>query len=242
MGDIDSAEDDVNDIDGGEGGEESDTAEDEGSDEGSDDDSDDASGDEGDESDDDAAGTDKTKKQGKDDDDVVPSRKPKTPADWVALRRGNKIEKITKSKQGGTQGGNNDDGADDEEDIDPKVAAAVEKMIKPLFDQQGEQEVETEIATFVTNNPDFKPFEARVKKWADHDSWKGVPIEQIFYAAAGKELLSIGAARKVKADNNAKKGRTGGGGGGEESRRTSWNDAPLEDVGKEIERVKMGGK
>lgn len=220
----------------------------EGSDEGSDDD---AGGGEGDESDDSDEGDGKGKGKGKedevDDDEEAPVRKPKTPADFVALRRGKKIEKMSKSKDDGKgQGGDgddDDDGDDADDDKDPRSIAQKEvaKALKPFAERLEQEEVETEIATFIQENPDFKPFAKKVEKWSKNEAWRGVPIDRIFYAAAGKDLLRIGAERRKEADKGARKGRTGGGSsGGDGEGARSWDNAPLEDVGKEIERIKQG--
>lgn len=232
---------------------ESDATGDEGTDEDeSDDDSDDdADGGEGDESDgsdkgDGKKGSSQQKdKQGEDDEEDVPTRKPKTPADFVALRRGKALAKARgdaqKGKgQGGDEGGDEGDD-DDAKDTDPRsiVQREIAKALKPLADRAEQEEVDTEIANFVHDNPDFKEFAPKVEKWSQNEAWKGVPIKQIFYAVAGDKLLKIGADRSRDADKNAKKGRTGGSNGGEEGKRTNWADAPLEDVGAEIERVKL---
>lgn len=246
---IDGDEDDRHDESG-----ESDTTGDEGtdedeSDEGSDDD---AGGGEGDESDDSEEGDGKGKKgssqqknkQDEDDDEDVPTRKPKTPADFVALRRGKALEKARNANKGKGQGGDGegDDGDDDDaNDTDPRSIAkkAVAEALAPFAERLEQEEVDTEIANFVQDNPDFKEFAPKVAKWSQNDAWKGVPIERIFYAVAGKQLLKIGADRTREADKNAKKGRTGGGTGGDEGKRTNWSDAPLDEVGAEIERIKM---
>ena len=232
---------------------ESDATGDEGTDEDeSDDDSDDdAGGGEGDESDGSDKGDGKDKgsskqkdKQDEDDDEDVPTRKPKTPADFVALRRGKALAKARDdAKKGKGQGGDegDDEGDDDDaNDTDPRsiVQKEIAKALKPLADRAEQDEVDTEIATFVHDNPDFKEFAPKVAKWSQNEAWKGVPIERIFYAVAGKQLLKIGADRTREADKNARKGRTGGSNGGEEGKRTNWADAPLEDVGAEIERIK----
>lgn len=234
---------------------ESDATGDEGTDEDeSDDDSDDDAGEgEGDESDGSDKGDGKGKKsssqqknkQDEDDDEDVPTRKPKTPADFVALRRGKALAKARDdAKKGKGQGGDGegDDGDDDDaNDTDPRSIAkkAVAEALAPFAERLEQEEVDTEIANFVQDNPDFKEFAPKVAKWSQNEAWKGVPIERIFYAVAGKQLLKIGADRTREADKNAKKGRTGGSNGGEDGKRTNWADAPLADVGAEIERVKM---
>lgn len=262
MGD-NSAADDEKDV--GEEGEEDtseseDTSEDE-ADDASDDDADDGEGasdeDEPDDADkgDGKKGSSKKDKEGEqdedDEEDEPPTRKPKTPADFVAERRGRKLAKLQgKDGKGGkgkddTNKGGDADEDEDEDGLAPEDAAAIDrhldKRLAPILAKEEQSEVETQIAAFISSNPDFKPYAAKVQKWALHDAWKNVPIKQIFYAAAGDKLMSIGAKRSKVADDKAKKGRTGGS-GGEDNGSKSWKDAPLEDVGKEIERVKLGRK
>lgn len=216
--------------------------------EGADDASDDGTDDEGDGNEpDDAEGADGKGKGKKDDGDEPPVRKPKTAADFVALRRGKKIEKISGKGKGGDKGGADDDGDEDEDGLAPEDADAIDrriaKALAPLVSETEQKEVDSQIADFVTSNPEFKPYAAKVAKWAGHEAYKNVAIEQIFYAAAGKELLRIGATKGKKADGEARKGRTGGGSdGGGDGASKDWHGASHEDVGKEIERIKMGGK
>ncbi len=234
---------------------EEDTDGDEGSDDDSDDDDEGSSDEDESDTDDDAddGSSKKSKKGGKDDEgddeeegDEPPTRKPRKPADFVALRRGKQAAKAQKGGKGDDKGGDADKGDEDEDGLAPEDAAAIDrhldKRLKPLIEREEQAEVETQIAAFVSQNPDFKPFAAKVQKWALHDAWKNVPIKQIFYAAAGDKLMQLGAKRGKNADEKARKGRTGGSSGDGDSGSKSWHDAPLEDVGKEIERVKLGRK
>lgn len=262
MGDTDGDTDDREDVEEGEEDTDAADADESSSEDEADDASDDDSDDDGkgssdeDESDDDDDADDsssKKSKKGKDaegddeDDDAdeePPTRKPRKPADFVALRRGKQAAKSKDGKgKGNEKGGDADEGDEDEDGLAPDDAAAIdrhlERKLKPILEREEQSEVETQIAAFTSQNPDFKPFAAKVQKWALHEAWKNVPIKQIFYAAAGDKLMQLGAKRGKAADVKAKKGRTGGS-GGDEGGSKSWKDAPLEDVGKEIERVKLG--
>lgn len=144
----------------------------------------------------------------KDVEDEPPSRKPKTPADWVALRRGKKIDKMQKQPEGG------DDVDEEEDDLDPQdrnaIDRRVQKHLEPLIQKEQIQELRNEINEFTAANPDFAKYSKSAEKWAQHPSWNEVPIEKIFYAIAGKDLLAIGAARRTAADEKAKHSKTGG--------------------------------
>lgn len=211
-----------------------------------DEDSDDGTDDEGDTEPDDEEGDDKGKgKDDEDDGDEPPTRKPKTNADFVALRRGKKIEKLAKGK-GDDKGGAADEDDEDDDGLSPEDAAAIDKRLEkhlaPILAEKEQQEVDTQIANFISENPEFKPYAAKAAKWARHEAYKNVALEQIFYAAAGKDLLKIGAKRKQGADSEAKKGRTGGGSGDDKGGSKNWHGASHDDVGKEIERIKLGGR
>lgn len=203
------------------------------SDEGADDTDDSSS-----EDDDSADDKDTDKDEDKGDDEDAPKRKTRTPADWVALRRGKKLEKQSKSGTQGEDGGQDEGDEGDDDEVTRKVKEVVGKALSPIISQQEQAELETEISSFVADNPEFKPYAAKVAKWSQDPDWANVPIDRVFYAVAGKDLLRIGATRRAAADANARKNRTGGGQGQGEGTK-SWNDVPLDDVGKEIERIKL---
>lgn len=138
-----------------------------------------------------------------DDEDVEPpTRKPRTNADWVALRRQRKLEKQSQTKDRGDDVEEDDD--EDMEDISPEdakvISKVVERKLQPFMQQQEEQQLQSEINDFAAKNPEFKPFVAKAAKWAGHPTWKNVPTEQLMYAVAGKQLLTIGAKRREAAD------------------------------------------
>ena len=87
----------------------------------------------------------------------------------------------------------------------------MEKALKPFVEKEAKAQDEQEIKDFLSANPDFKPYEAKARKYMSHPSRKDVPIEEIFYGVAGKDLLKIGAKRAKIADNEAKKTKSGGG-------------------------------
>ena len=181
------------------------------------------------------------------DDDEPPTRKPRKPADFVALRRSkNKEKSADEESKSGNKGGAADEDDEDDDGLSPEDAAAIDKRLEkhlaPILAEKEQQEVDTQIANFISENPEFKPYAAKAAKWARHEAYKNVALEQIFYAAAGKDLLKIGAKRKQGADSEAKKGRTGGGSGDDKGGSKNWHGASHDDVGKEIERIKLGGR
>ncbi|NCN39981.1 hypothetical protein GW916_01900 [bacterium] len=178
-----------------------------------DDNNDDGSDDE-EETDDDEDDTDdkKSKKStAKDDEDEEDKEPPvrKRPSDFAKER----IER-KKSKSSGKDDADTDN-EDEDDDIDPAdektVGKIVEKALKPFIEKQMKDDDDKEVKNFLKDNPDFAPYEAKARKYMSHPSRKDVPVQEIFYGVAGKDLLKLGAKRKQIADKEAKKTKSGGG-------------------------------
>lgn len=146
-----------------------------------------------------------TSKDDKDEDKEPPTRK--RPVDFIRER-----QERRKAKQG-DQGKAADE--DEDDDIDPAdketIGKVVAKALKPFVEEKAKAQDEQEIKDFLNSNPDFKPYEAKARKYMSHPSRKDVPIEEIFYGVAGKDLLRIGAKRAKIADDEARKTRSAGG-------------------------------
>lgn len=151
-----------------------------------------------------------TSKDEDDDEDKEPPTR-KRPIDFIKER-----QERRKAKQGGDKSKSDDKTEDDEDDdIDPAdektVGKIVEQYLKPIAEKEAKAQDDQEIKEFLTANPDFKPYEAKARKYMSHPSRKDVPIQEIFYGVAGADLLKIGAKRAKIADNEAKKTKSGGG-------------------------------
>lgn len=194
----------------------------------------------------DAAGDDATDEDEvteDDEDEEPPVRKPKTNADFVALRRQKKLEKARKAQGQGEDDDDEDlDEDEDDDDVNEEDAKLIDKRIEqhlaPLKQKEQEQEIKAEIDEFVSQNPDFKPFAAKAAKWAKHPDWKNIPTKQLMHAAAGDKLLSIGAKRKVAAQQKAAKSKTGTNSGGEAGGQKPVSEMTDEEFEAEITRVK----
>lgn len=179
-------------------------------------------------------------------DEEPPTRKPRTNADWVALRRQRKLEKQKAGK--GEQGEDEDDESydDEDDDVDEEDAKIIEKVVsKRLAPFEKQQEIATlrgEINDFIAENPDFKPFAEKALKWAQHPSWKDVPTRQLMYAAAGDKLLKIGATRAKNAAIKTQKTKTGTGTGGNTGGTKPVMEMTDAEFEQEIQRVKTGQK
>ena len=175
------------------------------------------------------------------DDEEPPSRKPRTNADWVALRRQRKLEK-ERAKHGEEQGEGEE--TEDDDDISPEDAKIIEKVVskrlQPFEEEREIQSIRSEINEFVAKNPDFKDFIPKAEKWARHPSWKNVPTEQLMYAVAGKQLLAIGAKRREEGDRKARETQVGGNSTASSgAKKPVWEMTDAE-FSNEVERVKSG--
>ena len=148
-----------------------------------------------------------SKDKDEDEDKEPPTRK--RPSDFARER----IER-KQAKKGGKAEASKDD-EDEEDDVDPAdketIGKVVAKALKPFVEREAAREDDNEVQTFLKDNPDFKPYEAKARKYMSHPSRKDVPISEIFYGVAGKDLLKIGAKRAKIADDEAKKTKSAGG-------------------------------
>lgn len=192
---------------------------------------------------DEGAAEDKEEDAQEDDDEEPPTRKPRTNADWVALRRQQKLDKQKAEK--GEQGEAEDEDSDEEDDVSEEDAKLIDKRIEkhlaPIKEKEALQELKSEIDTFVAANPDFKPFAAKALKWGQHPSWKDIPTKQLMHAAAGDKLLSIGAKRAKAVAVKTQKTKTGTNTGGNSGGTKPVAEMTDEEFEQEIQRVKTGG-
>lgn len=139
--------------------------------------------------------------------------------DFILERKNRKIEKLQHKE---------DDNDDEDNDIDPDEAEVIDKRIakvlSPYVEKQREAEDQALIDSFVSENPLFAPYVAKVKTFAKHPTRENLPIESIFYEVAGKDLLKIGGEMAIKALKEAKQSQAGGSTGSpESSTKDVWN-------------------
>jgi hypothetical protein len=182
-----------------------------------------------------------------DDDGAEPAtRSNLTRQDFIIGRQKAKLAKKAKANEAGEGGDNNDEGDEDDDEIAPEdeklINKVFQKNIAPIVEKTQQIEDDKEINAFLTANPDFKPFEAKARRYIQHPSRRHLPVKTIFYEVAGDKLLKIGADRKTKADEEAKGTQTGGG----SNRAGSGGEKPIWEMSKdefeaEKERVRRGG-
>lgn len=197
------------------------------------------------ESDEDGAATDgkeSPEAEDVDEDEEPPTRKPRTKADWVAFRRGKKLERQQQAAEGQ---GEADDEDDDDLDIDDDDAKVIDKVVskrlEPILKREEETELKSEINDFVADNPDFKPYVNKALKWAQHPTWKNVPTKQLMFAVAGDNLLKMGADRTKASQDKARRTGTGRGRAGSNTGGTKpVSEMTDEEFEKEVQAVKLG--
>jgi hypothetical protein len=167
--------------------------------------------------------------KGDEDDKKDPEvRKRLSPQDYIIQRKKKQSE-----KQGKKEGGEGDE-SDEDNEVAPEDKEAIVKVVAkefaPIFNKTVEAEDNKEIQDFLTENPDFKRYESKVRRFMQHPSRRQLPIKSIFYEVAGDELLRIGAERSKAADQKAKDSQTGGGSNrsGEEGGKTNLELTPEE--------------
>lgn len=179
-------------------------------------------GTEGDKADDKKADDTKKEDEPEDDDEAEPPTRSKSKESFIIDRKNRQIEKIkekeAKDDKGGQKGGGEEeDDADlDADEVDPddrhEISKEVSKQLAPILAKEEAAQTKAEVSDFIAKNPNFKPFEAKILKFASHESRKHLPIQSIAYEVAGPKLLKMGAEQGRAADAEAKKSQSGGGG------------------------------
>lgn len=184
-----------------------------------------------------------TQKDKIEDDGAEPPVKPRlSKQDFIIGRQKAKLAK-TQEKQGdGTK--DNSDTDEDDDEVAPEDEALITKVVSkkfaPIIDKSLAADDDKEIMDFLTENPDFKPFEAKARRYMQHPSRRQLPVKSIFYEVAGDQLLKIGADRAKAADAKAKDTQTGGGSNrAGEGAKSDWNLSKEEFEAKQ-ERIRRG--
>jgi hypothetical protein len=191
--------------------------------------------------------------QNGDDDDKDDGKEPDTrkrlsTKDFIIGRQRAKLANkgTDKTKTEGGENGKDGDGDDDDDEVAPEDEELINKVVAknfaPILDKTISAEDDREVSEFLKENPDFKPFEAKARRYIAHPSRRHLPIETIFFEVAGKKLLKIGAERQKKADEEAQKTQTGGGSNrAGEGNKNVW-DMTTEEFEAEKMRVREAGR
>lgn len=180
-------------------------------------------------------------KEGEDDGSEPPQRKRLSKQDFIIGRQKAKLAK--KQDKPADDTGTDDTGTDDDgvakEDKD-LIIKVVGEQFAPIIEKSLADDDNKEVNDFLTENPDFKPFEAKVRRYMLHPSRRALPIEAIFFEVAGKALIKIGAERQKAADLKAKGTQTGGGSNRSGEGTKLATDKTKEEFEAEQDRVRRG--
>lgn len=104
-----------------------------------------------------------------------------------------------------------------EDEYDPYNVDNVRKIAKdqineavaPFQEQLYQTKVDNEVNKIMSDNPEYKPYEERVRKWVTHPNRQklikqGLPVKAVVYEALAPYLEKIGAEKARKADAEAK--------------------------------------
>lgn len=149
--------------------------------------------------------------ENQDENEEPKTRERKDTASFIINRKAKTIEKLRKSQKEDAEPEENEE----EEDVAPEDETLIKKVMGPIIAPLAEkliaEEDNNEINEFLSKNPDFKPFEAKARKFIAHPSRRHLPVETIFYEVAGPSLIKLGAERQKAADEKAQKAGVGGG-------------------------------
>ena len=146
----------------------------------------------------------------------------KTPAEYAKERIEKKKSKPDANPDGGERGKDPSDADELTPEEEEKFKRFVEKTWGPVLKSvenlsAGEhaRTMDREVDDFLSDpaHEAFKPYRATIAKWAKHEAYRHIPIEQIAFAAVGDKLLQIGAQRGKTADEEAARLRSAGAGG-----------------------------
>jgi len=156
---------------------------------------------------------DKSKKADGDDDTPPPVRK--TASDYYNERHARKSTKVeTQKKNDDDEGADDEDVAPDDEEIISKV---IDKRLAPVLEKIVGSEDKEEASKFFNENPEFKPYEAKIAKWWQDPSRRHLPISTVALEAIGyKNLIRIGAQKQKEADEKAAQAKTKGSSAGQD--------------------------
>ena len=140
----------------------------------------------------------------------------KSRLDYILERKQAKAEKLKQEKLKELDKQIKTEAGEGDEEVSPDDEKVVEKVIEKkygdYFREMDEEKEAAEINGFIAQNPEFKPYETKIRKFASHPSRRHIPINAIAYEVAGPDLMRLGAERAKKADEKAKEASLKAGG------------------------------
>lgn len=129
---------------------------------------------------------------------------------------GDDAEDTTKDK--GKEKTDEEVAEEDEEAISKVVDKRLEgvtKQLNSVTDRMYRQSVETDLSKIMDQHPEYKPYEARIRRFVTHDNRfklikQGLPVNTVVIEAIAPYLQKIGAAKGKAADEKANKTKVSG--------------------------------
>lgn len=124
----------------------------------------------------------------------------------------------------GTTTTKKDDEDESEEDLEEEISPTdekfitkiVDKRLSPLANTLTSTRIETELQNIFANNPEYKTYEARIRRFVTHQNRielikQGLPVKTVVIEALEPYLQKIGAEKSRLADEKANRSRVEGG-------------------------------
>lgn len=136
--------------------------------------------------------------EAQDDGSEPPTRK--SPDYYIGMRHAKKQAREQARATAREEYGDDEDEEDDDEDL----STAVSKVVKPIAEKLAQQEDERELTTFLAQNPAFKPYEKKIRRFMTHETRAHLPVTTIAMEAVGPDgMMAIGA--RLARDSDTKK-------------------------------------
>ena len=127
----------------------------------------------------------------------------------IINRKNKTIEKLRSRDE---EDEDDDKGIDD--DLTPEARTAVQRevanAIAPVMQNIVSKADEDELVSLLSNEPEAKKYEKRIRAYMGHKEYKGVPPSVIFHHLAFSTAAATGARRRSAADLDANQNKAGG--------------------------------
>ncbi len=155
--------------------------------------------------------------------------------------------------QGGvSQDQNKEDENKDDDEVDPEdektIGKIVNKTVAPLQDQLFKSTVESELNNIYAQNPDWKKFDVKIRRFVNHPSRaglikQGLPVKTVVLEAIEPHLAAVNAKKSQEADAKANAAKDGGNQNRPvetQGKLPDFANMSTADIDKTVEQVKSG--
>ena len=151
------------------------------------------------------------------DDGAEPEVREKDKSYYIGLRHGKKAAKQAAPKDESDDGDADDSDSDDEDLDDEEIDAfnqSVQEAVSPLVERLTKEDNQRELRDFVSENPEFKPYQSKIERYMNHKTRQHLPLTTIAMEAVGPQgMMKIGAKMARQSDQKKSGSRVDTGGG-----------------------------